>query len=331
MKIITGGAGFIGSAICWKLNLLGFKDILIVDSDMEGTKKNNLKDLIYSDFVDKDTFLKDLSAGKYKETDTLYHMGACSSTTETNMSFLQKNNIDYSRFLAEWSLKNNVRYVYASSAATYGDGSRGFDDDVKLIPTLKPLNKYGLSKQIFDMCIIENNLYDKIVGLKYFNVFGPNENHKGDMRSMVNKSFKIIKETGKMKLFRSERSEYKDGEQKRDFLYVKDAVDMTVFFDSTNPVGNKQNGIYNIGSGKASTWLDMAFALFKAMDKEPRIEFVDMPDNIRNQYQYFTEAKIDKLRAAGYNQPIITLEKSVKDYVQNYLIPEKYLSIKNEE
>jgi ADP-L-glycero-D-manno-heptose 6-epimerase len=328
MKIITGGAGFIGSAICWKLNLMGFNDILIVDSDMDGTKKNNLQDLIYSDFVDKDTFLKNLSTGKYKETDTLYHMGACSSTTETDMSYLQRNNVDYSRALAEWSLKNDVRYVYASSAATYGDGSLGFDDDKNLIPSLKPLNKYGLSKQIYDMCVIEHDLYDKITGLKYFNVFGPNENHKGDMRSMVNKSFKIIKETGKMKLFKSELPEYKDGEQKRDFLYVKDAVDMTVFFDAANPVGSKQNGIYNIGSGKASTWLDMAYALFKAMDKEPNIEFVEMPENIRNQYQYFTEAKIDKLRAAGFNRPITSLENSVKDYVQNYLTPDQYLSVK---
>jgi ADP-L-glycero-D-manno-heptose 6-epimerase len=255
-------------------------------------------------------------------------MGACSSTTESDMDFLQKNNVDYSRTLAEWSLKNNVRYVYASSAATYGDGSRGFDDDVNLISSLKPLNKYGLSKQIFDMWVIKNNLYDKIVGLKYFNVFGPNENHKGDMRSMVNKSFKIIKETGKMKLFKSGLPEYKDGEQKRDFLYVKDAVDMTVFFDASNNIGNKQNGIYNIGSGKASTWLDMANALFKAMNKEPNIEFVDMPDNIKNQYQYFTEAKIDKLRNAGFKLPVTTLEESVRDYVQNYLMPEKYLSVK---
>ncbi|RPI17089.1 MAG: ADP-glyceromanno-heptose 6-epimerase [Ignavibacteriae bacterium] len=328
MKIITGGAGFIGSAICWKLNLMGFNDVLLVDSDMEGTKKCNLAGLKYSDFIDKDMFLKEISSGKIDEnTDTLYHMGACSSTTEEDMDFLQRNNVEYSRILAEWSLKNNIRYVYASSAATYGDGSLGFDDDLTLIPKLKPLNKYGLSKQIFDIWVLENKLNNKIVGLKYFNVYGPNENHKGSMRSMVNKSFAKIMETGKMQLFKSERPEYKDGEQKRDFLYVKDAVDMTVFFDITNPVGKDKNGIFNIGSGKASTWLDMTYALFKAVNKIPDIEFVDMPDNIRNQYQYFTQAKMEKIRDAGFTGEITSLEEGVRDYVQNYLMPDKYLSV----
>lgn len=327
MKIITGGAGFIGSAICWKLNLMGINDILIIDSDMNGTKKCNLEGLNYTDFMDKDSFLKEIASGKLDEqTDTLYHMGACSSTTEENMDFLRKNNVEYSRILAEWSLKNNIRYIYASSAATYGDGSLGFDDDTALIPKLQPLNKYGLSKQLFDMWVLENKLDNKIAGLKYFNVFGPNENHKGSMRSMVNKSFAKIIETGKMQLFKSEKPEYKDGEQKRDFLYVKDAVDMTVFFD--DPAGKNVNGIFNIGSGTASTWLDMAYALFKALNKEPNIEFVEMPDNIRNQYQYFTLASMDKIRNAGYTKPITSLEESVRDYVQGYLLPGKYLSVK---
>lgn len=330
MKIITGGAGFIGSAICWKLNLMGFNDILIVDSDMNGTKKCNLEGLKFNDFKDKDTFLKEIEKGKLdKYADTLYHMGACSSTTEENMDFLKRNNTEYSRILAEWSLKNNIRYIYASSAATYGDGSLGFDDDIALIPKLLPLNKYGLSKQLFDMWVLENKFDKKIVGLKYFNVFGPNENHKGSMRSMVNKSFDKIIETGKMQLFKSEKPEYKDGEQLRDFLYVKDAVDMTVFFDVSNLAGKAVNGIFNIGSGKASTWLEMAYALFKALNKEPNIEFVEMPDNIRNQYQYFTQANMNKIKNAGYTKPVSSLDESVRDYVQNYLVTGKYLSVKN--
>lgn len=328
MKIITGGAGFIGSAICWRLNQLGIKDILLVDADMSGTKKNNLENLHYSDLIDKDNFIKKISSDDISfKVETIYHMGACSSTTEQDMEYLKANNFEYSRHLSKWSIRNGVRFIYASSGATYGDGSMGFEDDEKLIPKLKQLNKYGLSKQMFDMWLLENNMLDKVVGLKYFNVFGPNENHKGDMRSMVNKSYSQIQKTDKMQLFKSYRKEYKDGEQKRDFIYVKDAVEMTLFFDDINPTGYDKNGIYNIGAGRASTWNEMAYALFKALGKEPVIEYVEMPDNIKNQYQYYTAANITKLRRAGYKNPVMSLEKSVKDYVVNYLMKDKYLSI----
>ncbi len=328
MKIITGGAGFIGSAICWRLNTLGNHDVLIVDEDTSGTKQENLKDLDYVDFIDKDSFLRKVQTGaiNYK-VDTIYHMGACSSTTENNMDYLIENNVEYSKSLGNWCIKNNTKYIYASSAATYGNGSAGFDDDLETIPKLKPLNKYGLSKQMFDTWVIENKLHNKFVGLKYFNVFGPNENHKGDMRSMVNKAYSQINDTGKLKLFRSLKPEYKDGEQMRDFIYVKDAVEMTLYFDPFNEAGKNETGIYNIGSGTAATWLDAANAVFKALGKEPNIEFIDMPENIREQYQYYSKANIEKLRNAGYENKIMKLEDSIDDYVKNYLVTGKYLMI----
>jgi ADP-L-glycero-D-manno-heptose 6-epimerase len=327
MKIITGGSGFIGSAICWRLNTLGFVDIIIVDSDIEGTKQRNLEKLKYLEFIDKQTFITKLSNGIFSgKVDTLYHMGACTSTTENDMDYLTKNNYEYSKTLGEWCLRNNIRYIYASSAATYGAGELGFDDDEKLIPKLKPLNKYGLSKQMFDMWVLENNLQSKFAGLKYFNVFGPNENHKDDMRSMVNKAYSQINNTGKLKLFKSESKEYQDGEQKRDFIYVKDAVEMTIFFDVTNPVGKSKTGIYNIGSGRASSWNELAYAIFKAMNKEPKIEYVDMPDNLKEQYQYYSKANLSKLLEAGYKNNITSLEESVRDYVVNYLAEDEYLA-----
>jgi ADP-L-glycero-D-manno-heptose 6-epimerase len=327
MKIITGGSGFIGSAICWRLNKLGVSDIVIVDSDIEGTKQKNLENLKYLEFIDKQTFLTKLNNGKFSgKADTIYHMGACTSTTENDMDFLIKNNFEYTKILGEWCVRSNVRYIYASSAATYGAGELGFDDDEKMIPSLKPLNKYGLSKQMFDIWVLENNLQNKFVGLKYFNVYGPNENHKADMRSMVNKAYSQIKETGKLKLFKSDKKEYEDGEQKRDFVYVKDAVEMTIFFDVSNPVGNSKTGIYNIGSGRASSWNELAGAIFKAMGKEINIEYVDMPDNLKNQYQYFSKADLGKIRKAGYINGVTSIEDSVRDYVVNYLAQDKYLT-----
>ncbi|HEY3250599.1 MAG TPA: ADP-glyceromanno-heptose 6-epimerase, partial [Ignavibacteria bacterium] len=278
MKIITGGTGFIGSAICWLLNKHSVNDIILVDTDIGGTKKKNVENLKFLDFIDKDTFLKQVKSGKsIGKVDTVYHMGACSSTTEQNMDYLKENNVEYSKQLGLWCLRNGFKFIYASSGATYGDGSLGFDDDNKLIPHLKPLNKYGLSKQLFDMWVLENKYDNKFAGLKYFNVFGPNENHKGDMRSMVNKTYGQVIETGKLRLFKSYDPKYKDGEQKRDFLYVKDAVDMTIYFDPMIGKGKNTTGIYNIGSGNASTWIEMAAALFKALGTENNIEFIDMP------------------------------------------------------
>ena len=254
-------------------------------------------------------------------------MGACSSTTENNMEYLMENNVEYSKSLGKWCLGKGAKYIYASSGATYGNGELGFSDDISIIPNLKPLNKYGLSKQLFDLWVLENKYESKFVGLKYFNVFGPNENHKGDMRSMVNKAYSQIKSTGKLKLFRSLKPEFKDGEQQRDFVYVKDAVDMTLFFDSADKTGGSKTGIFNIGSGTASSWLQAAAAVFKAMGVEQNIEFIDMPENIRNQYQYYSKAEMGKLKNAGYNKPCMKLEVSITDYVQNYIIPEKYLTV----
>ncbi len=326
MKIITGGAGFIGSAICWRLNTLGVSDIIIVDESREGSKETNLSNLKFTEYIDKDEFIKQIREKSFNhKADTLYHMGACSSTTEGNMEYLKENNVEYSKSLAKWCMDNNVRYIYASSGATYGAGELGFDDDITLMPKLKPINKYGLSKQLFDMWVLDNKLDKEIVGLKYFNVFGPNENHKGDMRSMINKTYGQILKTGKLQLFKSLKPEYKDGEQKRDFVYVKDAVDMTIFFDKTLGKGSAQNGIFNVGSGKASTWVELAGAIFSALGKEPNIEFIDMPDSIKNQYQYFTQANISKIRNAGYDSKIMELKDSVRDYVLNYLVPDKYL------
>ncbi|HRF65917.1 MAG TPA: ADP-glyceromanno-heptose 6-epimerase [Ignavibacteria bacterium] len=328
MKIITGGAGFIGSAICWNLNKQGITDIILVDENTSGSKQQNIAELKFTDYIDKDAFLKMVQKGaiNYK-VDSIYHMGACSSTTENNMEYLIENNVEYSKSLGKWCLSNNAKYIYASSAATYGSGENGFDDDIDTIPSLKPLNKYGLSKQMFDMWVIENKLLDKFTGLKYFNVFGPNESHKGDMRSMVNKAYDQIKQTGKLKLFRSLKPEYKDGEQLRDFIYVKDAVDMTVFFDPLTGAGKSSTGIFNIGSGTASTWLDAAGAVFKALGKEMQIEWIDIPDNIKDQYQYYSKANITKLRTAGYKNDVMKLEDSIKDYVEGYLMTGRYLGL----
>lgn len=326
MKIITGGAGFIGSAICWRLNSLGIEDILIVDTDLEGIKKNNTANLKFKDFVDKDSFLKRVVNNSfYSKLDTVYHMGACSSTTEENMEFLKANNFEYSKEVGKWSLKNGIRFIYASSAATYGNGEHGFEDNHELIPLLKPLNKYGLSKQMFDMWVLENKYENKFAGIKYFNVFGPNENHKGEMRSMVNKAYHQIKETGRMKLFKSYKPEYNDGEQRRDFLYVKDAVEMTIYFDAIEGAGRDFTGIYNVGSGNAYTWNELANAIFKAMNKEVTIEYVDMPDNIKEQYQYYSKAELIKLRDSGYRVDITELERGVEDYIVNYLSKDRYL------
>jgi ADP-L-glycero-D-manno-heptose 6-epimerase len=323
MIIVTGGAGFIGSALIAGLNKRGIDDILVVDQLGNDQRWNNLVNLKFADYIDKDDFLEMVTEDVLPfSADVVFHLGACSSTTETDVSFLMKNNYEYTKQLAQWTADENIRLIYASSAATYGDGSQGFADDEDKLETLRPLNPYGYSKQLFDLWAKRNGLLNKIVGLKYFNVFGPNEYHKADMRSFVLKAFEQINATGKVRLFKSHRPDYKDGQQKRDFLHVKDAVDMTLFFYD-NP---DTAGIYNLGAGKARTWNDLAKAVFDAMGKSPNIEYIDMPDSIRNQYQYFTEADITKLRSVGYKKPITPLEQGVKDYVTNYLMQSGYMS-----
>ncbi len=316
--IVTGGAGFIGSVLVWELNRRGCSEIVIGDFPAEGEKENNLAGLRYSQYLEPSELLTRLASGSLGKFDYIFHLGACSSTTETNEKYLRENNYEYSRKLAEWALREGVRFVYASSAATYGDGSAGMDDtNPQQMERLQPLNLYGQSKLSMDLHAWREGWLDRIVGLKYFNVYGPNENHKGDMRSVVCKSYAQILETGVIHLFKSYRPEYKDGEQRRDFLYVKDAVAMTLHL-AANPAAN---GIFNIGSGKARTWNDLARAVFAALHREPRIEYVEMPEAIRDKYQYFTQADIGKLLSTGYQEPITSLEDGVRDYVVNYLMP----------
>jgi len=323
MLIVTGGAGFIGSALIAGLNKRGIDDILVVDRLASDQRWKNLVNLRFADYVDKEEFLEMVAEDVVPySVDAVFHLGACSSTTETDASFLMDNNFEYTKQLAQWATDEGFRFIYASSAATYGDGSNGFLDDEKKLEKLKPLNPYGYSKQLFDLWAKRNGLFTKIVGLKYFNVFGPNEYHKADMRSFVLKAFEQINATGKVRLFKSHRPDYKDGQQKRDFLYVKDAVDMTLFFFDKPDLA----GIYNLGAGVARSWNDLAKAVFTALGKSLNIEYIDMPDSVRNQYQYFTEADITKLSAAGYKKQIASLEDAVNDYVTNYLKHCGYIS-----
>jgi ADP-L-glycero-D-manno-heptose 6-epimerase len=322
MIVVTGGAGFIGSAIVWKLNQLGENKIIIVDELGTDDKWKNLVPLKYDDFVHKDDFIsmtidKDIPI----EISAIIHMGANSSTTEKDADHLFSNNYLYTKELALYCLEKNIRFIYASSAATYGDGSLGFDDDENKLETLRPLNMYGYSKQMFDLWAKRNGVFNKIVGLKYFNVYGPNEYHKGDMRSVVHKAFEQIRDTGKVKLFKSMNPKLKDGEQLRDFIYIKDAVEMTLFFlDKLNT-----NGLFNLGTGKSRTWNDLVTAIFKSLNKPMNIEYIDLPEHLREKYQYFTEANMNKIKKAGYNFSIAGLEDGVADYVKNYLLKKQYL------
>jgi len=323
MIVITGAAGFIGSALVWRLNHLGKSNIIIVDELGKDEKWKNLVSLEYEDFINKDDFIEKIETGLDFKVDAIIHMGANSSTTEKDADHLIENNFEYTKKLALYSINKNIRFIYASSAATYGDGSLGFDDKDEISKTLRPLNMYGYSKNLFDIWALKKNMLDKIAGIKYFNVYGPNEFHKADMRSVVHKAFEQIRDTGKVRLFKSRNKDYKDGEQKRDFVYIKDAVDMTLFFMDHKD----KNGLYNVGSGKARTWNDLVAALFKALDKAVNIEYIDLPDHLADKYQYFTEAKLDKIKKAGYSGQISSLEEGVTDYVKNYLLPCKYLGM----
>lgn len=323
MIVVTGGAGFIGSAIVWELNRRGEKEIVIVDELGTDEKWKNLVGLQFEDFVNKHKFIDNINKGTFINADAIIHMGANSSTTEKDADHLFNNNYLYTKTLAEFCLTNNIRFIYASSAATYGDGVLGFNDDESKCDTLRPLNMYGYSKSLFDVWAVNHDVFKKIVGLKYFNVFGPNEYHKGDMRSVVHKAFEQVRDTGKVKLFKSRNPKYKDGEQMRDFIYVKDAVNMTLHF-----LDNKNiNGLFNIGSGQARTWNDLVTALFNAMEKPVNIEYIDLPDHLANKYQYFTEANLSKLKSAGYKKEITSLENGINDYIKNYLLGKIYLGM----
>ncbi len=318
MIILTGGAGFIGSAFLKKLNVEGVTDIVVVDHLGTSEKWKNLVGKTYSDFFDKEEFISAVEAGEsFGKIDAIVHLGACSSTTERDASYMVTNNYSYSVSLALWAKEQNARFIYASSGATYGDGSLGFSDDHQQIPTLRPLNVYGYSKQMFDLWMLRqatHNKYDNFAGIKFFNVFGPNEYHKGAMSSVVYKAFHEIQQNGEMRLFKSDRSDYADGAQLRDFIYVKDCVN-TLWTLLNKP---QTNGIFNLGSGKARTWNDLAHAIFSALGKNPKISYIDMPAELKGKYQYFTEAKMDKLRSS-INVEFLSLEEGVKDYICNHL------------
>jgi ADP-L-glycero-D-manno-heptose 6-epimerase len=338
--LVTGGAGFIGSALVWALNRRGHSDIVVADflnpaSRWRGEipltlnapeKEKNLRGLKFSQFIEADELRAQLAKNPnaFGPFSAVFHLGANSSTTEKNAAYLREINFDYTRELAAWSLAQGARFIYASSAATYGDGSAGMDDRDPNLARLHPLNLYGQSKQDFDVFAQREGLLDRIVGVKYFNVFGPNEDHKGDMRSLVNKAYQQILATGRVQLFRSHKPEFKDGEQMRDFLYVKDAIEMTLHF-AEHPQGQSAGGLYNLGSGEANTWLSLTRAIFAALGREPAIDFIEMPEVLRGKYQYYTKADITKLRATGYARPMTPLTEAVRDYVQNYLAPGKKL------
>lgn len=316
MIVITGGAGFIGSAIATGLNRAGMRDLLIADHLGEENKWRNLVRADYIDFIHKDIFLSDLRRGKFDgEIEAIIHMGACSSTTETDADYLMENNFQYSRELALWALDRDIRFIYASSAATYGDGSAGFSDDLELLNSLIPLNMYGYSKHLMDLWARKTGALEEIVGLKFFNVFGPNEYHKGGMRSMVIKAWEQAKTTGSIRLFKSLHPDYGDGEQKRDFIYIKDVVEMIIWLLYHPDI----NGLFNIGTGQARSWNDLAQSVFAAMKLPPVIEYIDMPDELKDSYQYFTEAEMTHLTDQGCPCLTTSLEDAVEDYILHYL------------
>lgn len=317
MIVLTGGAGFIGSCFLRKLNDEGISDVFVVDRLGESEKWKNLTGKKFIRYFHKDDFRKRIQNGDFGASiSAIIHFGACSSTTELDADYLFDNNLEYSKVLADYAERHGIKFIYASSAATYGDGSVGYSD--KEIHTLKPLNCYGFTKQLFDVWVTDKNLQNKFTGLKFFNVFGPNEYHKGSMASMVFKAYNQIKDTGKVKLFKSDNSEYKDGEQKRDFIYVKDAVEIVWQIYKKNNFA----GLYNLGSGKAHTWNQLINAVFKAMDKKANIEYVAMPDELKKKYQYFTQADMNKLQESEIEFKIRPLEDSVADYIQNHLMKE---------
>ena len=317
MIIVTGGAGFIGSCIVRTLNDMGIEDIIIVDHIEKTDKWMNIRNKRYIEYINRDEFLPLLDSFDGRVSHII-HMGACSATTEKDFDFLYKNNFEYTKALYKFCTKNQASFIYASSAATYGNGENGFDDK-KDIKALMPLNGYGYSKQLFDLWEEKQLLKPKQhVGFKFFNVYGPNEYFKGSMASVILHTFKNIKKTGEMGLFKSCKQGINDGEQRRDFVYVKDICNVVKFMIKHPAV----SGLFNLGTGKSRTFYDLAVATFQAMELEPNIKFVDMPESLREKYQYYTQADINKLRNAGYKEKFYTLEEGAKDYVQNYLMKE---------
>lgn len=323
MIIVTGAAGFIGSALVAKLNDENFNDIVVVDDFTHPDKLKNLEGKKISAKVPRDNFFNWLKENN-KLVEFVFHLGARTDTTEFDMDLLNRLNLDYTKKVWEACIEYGLPLVYASSAATYGNGEYGYTDDEKIIPQLQPLNPYGISKNEFDKwALLQEKTPYFWIGLKFFNVYGPNEYHKGRMASVILHAFKQIKEHGKMKLFRSHNPEFKDGEQMRDFVYVKDVTEVLFYLMHHRKSAN--NGIYNLGSGKAETFLKLTQATFKAMDIPEDIEFVDTPEDIRDKYQYYTKADMEKLKSIGYDKPFHSLEQGVEEYVKDYLLEGKYV------
>jgi ADP-L-glycero-D-manno-heptose 6-epimerase len=318
--LVTGGAGFIGSALVAALNARGFDRILVADVLDRSEKWRNLVPLRFDDYLEAEWVRDAIDRGALDHVRTVFHLGACSSTTETDAGYLIRNNVQYSKMLADWAATRQVRFVYASSAATYGAMEGTLSEEVDL-RRLRPLNMYGYSKHLFDLYVERQGYLEWAVALKYFNVFGPNEAHKGDMRSVVSKAFDEIRETGCVRLFRSHRADFADGEQRRDFLYVKDAVEMTLYLAECPTA----HGIFNLASGRSETWRVLAQAVFDALECPARIEFIDMPPGIRDAYQYSTQGAIDRLRRTGYDRPVTALRDAVREYVCEYLVPDRRL------
>ena len=320
MIIVTGAAGFIASCLVSKLNQEEFKDIVLVDDFSNPEKNKNFEGKMYSQKVDREEFIPWLKENEHF-IQFIFHIGARTDTTEFDKSIFDKLNFNYTKDIWNICVEFGIPLVYASSAATYGLGELGYDDNHEVVNDLKPLNPYGDSKNDFDKWALAQEKKPYFwAGLKFFNVYGPNEYHKGRMASVIFHAFNQINETGGMKLFASHHTDYKDGEQLRDFVYVKDVVEVCLFLLNHR----KDSGLYNLGSGKARTFIDLVENTFEALDKEPNISFIPTPEDIRDKYQYYTEANMEKLKSIGYNQPFMTLEEGVEDYVKNYLVEKKY-------
>ena len=327
MIVVTGGAGFIGSSIVWALNQRGKDNILIVDHlGKDNDKWRNLVPLRYIEYLERDSFIECVENDSLPDNiSCIIHFGACSRTTESDNTYLVKNNFKYTEAIAAYCLDKHIRLIYASSASTYGNCESDFKDSVDDLENLRPINMFGYSKHMFDLWVKRNDVFDDMVGLKFSNVYGPNEYHKGPMKSVVLSAYEQIRDSHKVELFKSDNDDYKDGEQMRDFIYIKDVVDIVLHFLDHPEI----NGIYNAGSGKARTWNDLAKAVFKAMGKEINIDYIDMPDNLRAKYQHFTELNMKKLEKTGFNTKFRSMEKNVLDYIQNYLLKNKHLGDEN--
>jgi ADP-L-glycero-D-manno-heptose 6-epimerase len=320
MIVVTGAAGFIGSCLISALNEKGYYDLILVDDFSKMEKKVNYEGKKFSQLVERNDFHGWLQEN-HKLVYFIFHIGARTDTTEFDKSIFDDLNVEYSQKVWKACVKFGIPLVYASSAATYGLGEHGYDDNHEIVDKLEPLNPYGESKNEFDKWALSQDKKPYFwAGLKFFNVYGPNEYHKGRMASVIFHAFNQIENNGEVKLFRSHNPEYKDGEQLRDFIYVKDLINVCLFLMENR----KHSGLYNLGTGKARTFLDLAKATFSALDKEPNISFIDTPEDIRDKYQYFTEANMEKLRSIGYEREFTSLEEGVKDYVQNYLKKKSY-------